>query len=131
MSSSSKAIARGEFSHKKDMFSQCLVLIGCSIECRENSDNIFSFSNASEKAKAQLASTLISMSFEEYSFRIFFINSSSVLKSREPILILTQSKPESIFSLICEIIKLFCPIQINPFIGIEPLLFVKSDLNNN
>ena len=99
ISSSSRAIAIGDFSHKKAIFSHCLVGMGCSIEWIEKSDNFFSFSNALEKEKAQLASTLISRSFEEYSFLMFLISSSSVVKSSEPILIFIQSKPALIFSL--------------------------------
>ena len=82
------------------MFSHCRVCIGCSIEWIEKSDNFFSFSRDSEKEKAQLASTLISKSFKEYSFLMLLIRSISVLKSREPILILIQLNPEPIFSFI-------------------------------
>ena len=70
ISSSSNAIGNGDSEVSRAISSHCPARIGCSIECKSNSDRRFSFSIASPGEKAPFASTRNSISLEEKWVRI-------------------------------------------------------------
>ena len=118
ISSSSKAMGKGETEVSPAISSHCPARMGCSMECKSSSANRFSLSKASAGAKAPLASTRSSTSRAGKCRRMKRNKSSSSSKPMAPIFNLTQRKPASNFSLICLYMASWSPIHINPLMQI-------------